>query len=114
MVQGTGSIPVQGPMPHGVAGVTPMKMENQITPPAPETMEQKYPLLYKYRQHVPLAHYELTLLIDGITKIEEQWETMYERTFNEDEKLKQALFEGLLHRRELKDRIIRLQAELFK
>ena len=76
-------------------------------------MEEKFYLLYKYRKDVPLAHYELTLIIDGLTKIEEQWEAMYNYPFSEDEELKKALHEGLLHRKELKERMIGVQKLLF-
>ena len=91
-------------------------MENEIeaTPASsPEKMEEKFYLLYRYRKDVPLAHYELTLIIDGLTKIEEQWAEMYDRPYKEDEELKKALYEGLLHRKELKERIIKMQKLLF-
>lgn len=89
-------------------------MENEIeATPAPKKMEEKVPLLYKYRKDVPLAHYELTLIIDGLTKIKEQWEAMYNYPFREDEELKKALHEGLLHRKELKERMIEMQKLLF-
>jgi hypothetical protein len=83
--------------------------------PASGKMEEKFPVLYKYRKDFPLSGYEITMLLEGMENSIEQWDRMLKRASadaDNEEHLYRVL-EAKLHRSDLKARLERLNEELF-
>jgi hypothetical protein len=78
-------------------------MENQTTAPAQGKMEQRDPLLYKFRTPVMLSQYEMYLLIESLGDANKRLRSMInEKT--DDESL-YHIGDMLMRRTELADRI---------
>jgi len=78
-------------------------------------MEEKFPLLYKYRKDFPLSGYEISMLLEGMENSIEQWDKMLKRVSADasNEERMYMVLEAKLHRSDLKARLERLNEELF-
>ena len=83
--------------------------------PASGKMEEKFPLLYKYRKDFPLSGYEISMLLEGMENSIEQWDKMLKRVSADasNEERMYMVLEAKLHRSDLKARLERLNEELF-
>ena len=89
------------------------KMEEKTNKPASGKMEEKFPVLYKFRKDFPLCGYEIVMLLEGLENSIEQWDGMLKRCPDNDEEYKYRLLEAKLHRSDLRARLERLRDELF-
>jgi hypothetical protein len=82
--------------------------------PASGKMEEKFPVLYKYRKDFPLSGYEISMILEGMENSIREWDRMLKRASdNTDEEHMYRVLEAKLHRSDLKARLERLNEELF-
>jgi hypothetical protein len=83
--------------------------------PASGKMEEKFPVLYKYRKDFPLSGYEISMILEGMENSIKVWDGMLKRASADadNEEHMYRVLEAKLHRSDLKARLERLNEELF-
>jgi len=87
-------------------------MENQTTAPAQGKMEQRDPLLYKFRMPVMLSYYEMYLLIESLGDSNRRLRSLINDKLDDESLM--HFGEMLMRRTELADRIKQAKDEYVK